>query len=361
MRFGLRRGALIAFAVVAVASGRSATASDHINDLFRHFHTIPRETLAKDYRTGGIYYAPPIPYGTYTKDYVGGIHAALGAPYGLLCKVCGLCKGAGCGACGMHGCQHGNACGDCGGKGCGHCGGDGLLAGLCRGCKGNGCGFCGNSGHFGHGACGDGSCIPAGGHGLLGHKGGHGHHGVLPSAQGAPVLPSAQGAACGLCGGLGKLRGGARCGGCGGLGKLGGLCGGCGGHGLINGKPCGACGGKGCGVLAGHGNLGDPCDACGGHGHRNGMPCGKCGGSGLCGHLGALGGAVHHVAGTASGAVHSALYRTGLAHDRVDYFVGPGGPVPLTPGYVPYVVPVRSPRDFFAFPPFVDRATGVAP
>jgi hypothetical protein len=38
----------------------------------------------------------------------------------------------------------------------------------------------------------------------------------------------------------------------------------------------------------------------------------------------------------------------------VKYFVGPGGPVPITPGYVPYVVSTRSPRDYFAFPPFVE-------
>ena len=30
---------------------------------------------------------------------------------------------------------------------------------------------------------------------------------------------------------------------------------------------------------------------------------------------------------------------------KVDYFVGAGGPVPLTPGYVPYIVTTRSPRD----------------
>ena len=30
--------------------------------------------------------------------------------------------------------------------------------------------------------------------------------------------------------------------------------------------------------------------------------------------------------------------------------------MPLTPGYVPYVNPVRSPRDFFAFPPYLDQA-----
>ena len=43
----------------------------------------------------------------------------------------------------------------------------------------------------------------------------------------------------------------------------------------------------------------------------------------------------------------------GLLHHRpkVEYFVGAGGPVPITPGYVPYIVATRSPRDFFAFPP----------
>jgi hypothetical protein len=35
----------------------------------------------------------------------------------------------------------------------------------------------------------------------------------------------------------------------------------------------------------------------------------------------------------------------------VQYFVGPGGPVPITPGYVPYIVTTRSPRDFFSFAP----------
>lgn len=40
---------------------------------------------------------------------------------------------------------------------------------------------------------------------------------------------------------------------------------------------------------------------------------------------------------------------------QVQYFVGPGGPVPITPGYVPYVNVTRSPRDFLAFPPFSDQ------
>jgi hypothetical protein len=49
-----------------------------------------------------------------------------------------------------------------------------------------------------------------------------------------------------------------------------------------------------------------------------------------------------HLAGSAMGI---------LGHNKFDWFVGPGGPVPLTPGYVPYIVSTRSPRDFFSFPP----------
>jgi hypothetical protein len=68
-----------------------------------------------------------------------------------------------------------------------------------------------------------------------------------------------------------------------------------------------------------------------------------CGGKGcrFC-HGGALLGYAHGLLGK--------IFHVG----QVKYFVGPGGPVPLTPGYVPYVVTTRSPRDFFAFPPFSD-------
>jgi hypothetical protein len=40
-----------------------------------------------------------------------------------------------------------------------------------------------------------------------------------------------------------------------------------------------------------------------------------------------------------------------LHKPKVEYFVGPGGPVPITPGYVPYIVSTRSPRDYFSFAP----------
>ncbi len=103
-----------------------------------------------------------------------------------------------------------------------------------------------------------------------------------------------------------------------------------------HGRLCGLCGGKGCGGCGGAGILagcGDPgCGLC----HGKGSGCGFCGGKGcshcLSGLHGKLAGLLHH-------------------GPKVDYFVGAGGPVPITPGYVPYVVATRSPRDFFSFPP----------
>jgi hypothetical protein len=91
------------------------------------------------------------------------------------------------------------------------------------------------------------------------------------------------------------------------------------------GDPCDGCGGRGCGKCGGLGRLfGKGCGFCGGRG------CGKCGlGDGLKGKLAGL-----------------------FHHNKIQYFVGPGGPVPLTPGYTPYIVTTRSPRDFLAFPPY---------
>jgi hypothetical protein len=199
---------------------------------------------------------------------------------------------------------HGGACGDCGGAGCGKCKHGGLLhhgrADDCDSCGDPGCGMCKGGGLFaGHGR----SC---------GNCGGMGCGLCAASPQcGAPVvktMPSAQ--ACGTCGG----------------------------------KGCGLC--KGSGLFAGHGSAcGDPgCGLCKG-GLFHGGGCHRCGGAGCddCkGH----------------GKHDLCLKFTSLLHhgNRIQYFVGAGGPVPLTPGYVPYVVPVRSPRDYFAFPPFTPDA-----
>ena len=81
------------------------------------------------------------------------------------------------------------------------------------------------------------------------------------------------------------------------------------------------------------GGCGDPgCGLCKGKG------CGFCGGKGCSHCLAKLHGKLASLTG---------LFR----HQKIDYFMGAGGPVPITPGYVPYVAVTRSPRDFFSFPP----------
>ena len=358
MRFGHLRGVL--FAVVLVGSTtavRSAFADGFHN-------TIPREVLARDLSTGEPYFAPPVPWGHYAKD---GLFDHFSKKP---CGICGLLAGKGAGFCHGHGLLgHGGK--GCGKKGCGHCGkgGEGLFH------HGNGCGDPG-CGLFGGGGCGLAGCGGGGGCGL---GGGGGHRikncglcsgkgcglcrssviadpgQLMASEQASPVrmvvtspqtVPMASGQDCGQAGcklGKGHHHGrsmsGDPCGGCGGKG-----CGLCGGNGEFVGDPCGGCGGKGCGLCAGLGRLlhhGNGCGACGGKG------CGLCGGFGKkCGNCGGKG------CGLCSG-LKSKL--SGLLHPHkgdIKYFVGPGGPVPLTPGYVPYVNPVRSPRDFLAFPPY---------
>jgi hypothetical protein len=338
-------------------------------DLWPIKHTIPRETPAIDFRTGDVMMAPPIPYGEYVKDYSGAVHGAAGmaagAVHGLIGKVCGLCGGAACGACGGLGMHNGVGCSACGGDGCTRCDGHGRL--LTGHGLGNGVGSGG--GHAGHAHSMPASYTGGGHTGLLGgllgkHKGGAGvgtvsmgDHSLcgpgmpcasgqgMPSGQGG--LPSGQFAtSCGGCGGRGLLGNGSKCGGCGGRGLLSGMaCNGCGGRGLLgNGSKCGNCG-----LLGGGLGKGTACNGCGGSGHLgNGSKCGLCGGSGFC--AGALGKA-KHIAGLGHGLLGK------LTHaGEIEYFVGPGGPVPLTPGYVPYVVPTRSPRDYFAFPPFSEQS-----
>ncbi len=331
MRFGIRRTALrLGLACLAVIATLATASANDIEDFYHH-PSIPREVPAMDLNTGQPYYAPPVPNGHYAKDGLGA------SALGHLCSPFAKAKGL------LH---HGKACGSCGGKGCGACGGSGLC-----GDGGKGCGL------FHHGAggggCGGGDSCGAGGkscglfhHGavaqgpsFVGYEGGgHGGCGGGHAVSGGPVMASCQSpefvTPCGTCGGSG-VCGGQGCGSCGGKGCLGGLfakhCGGqgCGDRGCGNCfggnfDPCRGCGGKGCGLCKG---MGKRCHGCGGRG------CGLC--MGLKGKL--LGG----------------LY--GLTHPHageIEYFVGAGGPVPITPGYVPYVVTTRSPRDFFAFPPF---------
>jgi hypothetical protein len=187
------------------------------------------------------------------------------------------------------------ACGSCGGAGCAACGGGQGHGGLFHGGllgkhKGMGLGSgCGLCGGAGCSSCiGLASTVMASGQGV-------------PAPQG-PIVASPQCSEPGCatpgckkhCGLFGKNKG-------------------CGEY-----DPCAGCGGKGCGLCGGKGKGKGLCRGCGG------MGCGLCRG----------------------------LLSRALGHNKIEWFVGPGGPVPLTPGYVPYVVTTRSPRDFFAFPPF---------
>lgn len=257
------------------------------------FHTIPRLVPAVDVNSGGPYYAPPVPGGHYTGK---NLHGKLAG------KVGGLLHGGIPGAGLLH---HGGGkgcgpCGSCGGKGCGTCGG-----------TGDACGGTGNETGHGHG---HGGMIGGGGGCGVGHGSGLCPSGVCASSQGTSPIVTMSSSQCGNagCGLFGKHRH-QGCGACGGKG-----CGGC-----AVADPCNACGGKGCGLCGGggHGGLGGLCKLCGGIG------CGACAkAKGLVSHL--------------------------LGHDKIKWFNGPGGPVPLTPGYVPYINVTRSPRDFLSFPPF---------
>jgi hypothetical protein len=321
MRFGNWRGAALAAALGFLLVAGSAGSAGALGI----WRTIPCEVDAVDVKTGGPYFAPPVPYGCYAKD-----------PLGVVAKACGCVKGCLMGS----GCDGGGLFGKggCGHDGCGHDGSgpDGCGAGGLFG-KGHGLGGCGLFHRNGCVACGGSGCGFCSGAGLLNKHGFGGCAGTAsticasaqaPSPQAAPspqvVTPSPQ-FSCADPGchiGLKHFhRLGNGCTACGGLGRGCGICGGLGG----GGNPCSACGGRGCGLCGGSGN---PCSACGGRG------------CGLCSKAKSLLGS--------SQALFNKIFHVGY----VKYFVGAGGPVPLTPGYVPYVVTTRSPRDYFAFPPY---------
>ncbi len=327
MGFGTRRG-VARFCVLTSALAALGTASA-FGGGWDIFHTIPRETLAMDYRTGDVMQAPPIPYGEYAKDYVGSVHEAVGMAAGMVHGLCSHCGGQACGMCGGTGLFHGHACGGCGGDGCPRCDGHGQLLTADPGAAYQGMGAPmaapyanGGSGHgflsmFHHGQ-GAAVVTPAGA--LCGPGQSCATPQGMPSGQVA--LPSAQ-VTCQTCGGMGHMGGRP--------------CGLCGGRGLCAGVACGRCHGAGCNLCGGRG-LVDPNSMCP---NCHGAGCAACRGLGLNPHL----------LGTAHGLIASALHM-----NDIKYFVGPGGPVPLTPGYVPYVVTTRSPRDYFAFPPFSDQS-----
>jgi hypothetical protein len=273
MRFGIRRGTPVAFALATAFMLCLGSVEALHADGYGLQDTIPRTVDAYNYSTGGPYYAPPIPYGHYAKDALGDAGKAIAG-----CKSCRLNSLFGGGPCLLHQ---------------GHGG-----LGACNACGGKGCGLCSKPGHpwLHHGDS-------AVGMASIGH--GHGHGSVAPTAQAsAPVAASGQ-------------------------------------------APCGV---SGCGIFAGHRHLGHGkngriCDPCHGKG------CGLCGGDGLCDGCGNPGCGMCHGLGSGLGSkVHGKLASI-LHKPKVEYFVGPGGPVPITPGYVPYIVSTRSPRDYFSFAP----------
>jgi hypothetical protein len=329
MNFGTWRGTPLALAL-ATMFGLCVGSVRADGLIFQH--TIPREVDAYDFTTGGAYKAPPVPYGHYAKDYIEELQKHTGC---VSCRLHALMGGHGAGHSLFH---HGD--GDAGyGKGHGKC--------------------------LKHGANCDGSGLDCGsGHGLFGH----GHKGGAPIESGYPGYVDGgigfQGGAPVVSGSAGYVDGG--------IGMSGGGAGfattwaGASGQTTISPSTGSICGESGCNtktkhshfghLLGAHGHggaygCGDPgCGLCAGaghgagkgFGHGAGKGCGFCGGRG-CGHcLSALSSALHGGLASIAGAFH---------RPKVSWFLGAGGPVPLTPGYVPYIVTTRSPRDFFAFPP----------
>jgi hypothetical protein len=290
MRFENWRGRPLAIALAAalvLGLGWSRTTRA---DGYRLHHTIPPTVAAYNYSTGGEFKAPPVPFGHYAKDHPFNPNHLLGC---ASCRLRALLGG--------HSFGHGTG---------------GLFEhdGAGSACAGPGCGDGSGHGHH-HKAAGRFAPLDCG-PGCL-------EHGfaavpvVAATSQSSPVgtsvvLPSTQypcgEAGCGISThhSHGKGHHASLCGRCRGKG-----CGACGGAGML-----GGCGDPGCGLCKSKG-----CRFCGGKG------CSHCL-SGLAARLSSL-----------------------LRHQKVDYFMGAGGPVPITPGYVPYISVTRSPRDFFAFPP----------
>jgi hypothetical protein len=309
MLFGKRRGMLLTTALaITLGLGLVMARSARADGLLLQ-HTIPREVDAYDFKTGKPFMAPPVPYGHYAKDYVGGAQKAMGC---VTCKLNGLMGGGGHGHSLFHkgdgadgGCGHGGGCAD-GGIGCGS--GHGLF------------------GH--HGSSSSGIYDGTDGPGVA--TSGYATTWAQPSGQ-AVALPSGQ-TTCGQSG-------------CHIAAKHGHL------SQMLNKIRCGSCGGDGCGSCDGTGATGlcgDPgCGLGAGHGHGNGSGCGLCGGRGCSSCLSGLKAGLQGKLASITGALHK---------PKISWFNGAGGPVPITPGYVPYIVTTRSPRDFFSFPPFNPNA-----
>ena len=90
MRFGNWRGVPLALSLAAMLGWGLATSVRA--DGWHLQYTIPREVPAYDYTTGGEYYAPPVPYGHYAKDYPGEAAKAMGCVTGYAGQLHGCLK-----------------------------------------------------------------------------------------------------------------------------------------------------------------------------------------------------------------------------------------------------------------------------
>ena len=306
MRFGKWRGMPVTLALATTLGlGLGMTSLARADGLLLQ-HTIPREVDAYDFTTGGPYMVPPVPYGHYAKDYVADAHKAAGC---ITCQLHSLFGGPGAG----HGLLTAKAVMEMApvrtevaaaatGRATDRSAITGARAPTAAVVRAGSA-----AGHFGHlhGGTGAGSA-------------GYATTWAGPSAQGV-VQPSGQS----ICGQPGCKVASKHS-------HLGNM---------LNKLHCGSCGGSGCGACGGTGLCGD--GGCG-KGHGGGTGCGLCGGKGCSSCLAGLKSGVHGKLASLAGGLH---------RPKVSYFLGAGGPVPITPGYVPYIVTTRSPRDFFSFPP----------
>lgn len=300
MRFGNWRGMPLWLSLsTALGLGLGLVSSARADGLILQ-HTIPREVDAYNFTTGGAFNAPPVPFGHYAKDSL-----VYGATTCLTCRLQSL-MGMGGGHSWFH--NHDGA-GQGHGDGCGHnwfghghgdpVASDGVYAET-------------------YGAKGWGGAV-ASAPGGVAYSTSSGHAGYATTMPLSTAQTTAQPSGQSICGQAGCHVGGRHS-------HLGSLLG----HG-----GCASYGDPGCGHSGGHFQEGAVCSHCGGAG------CSHClgghqWGAGLHGKLASLAG--------------------GLRHPKVQWFLGAGGPVPLTPGYVPYIVVTRSPRDFLSFAPFNPNA-----
>ena len=291
MIFGNWRGMPLALALATTLGLSMVLARSARADGLLFQHTIPREVDAYNFTTGGPFMAPPVPYGHYAKDSpLYAAHKHMGC---VTCKLHALMGGGGSGHSFFH-----KGHGDDDGYGHGHHDGGWESSGY-----GAGPGLFGDPVDSSSGVYAGGEGLGAGSAGFATTWGGpSGQTGVSSSGQAICGQPGCN-VAC-KHSHLGHMFGS---------------------HG--GGYSADPCGDPGCGVG-------------GKHGHGTG--CGLCGGKGC----------LNCLAGLKSG-LHSKLASLGAGFHkpRMSWFLGAGGPVPLTPGYVPYIVATRSPRDFFAFPP----------